>query len=133
MRNARGSNQRRMPAVQPEPGPPWRTTAGLAEGLPQPPSTLLAVADSEHPVLVGFDRGKSRRAGNFPSRSLRSGVQRYRGSGASTAHILSIILADGDAAIGSVVTLVVLSVVLNQRDLSELSAPSITQPCAAEP
>ena len=59
MRNARGSNQRRMPAVQPEPGPPWRTTAGLAEGLPQLPSTLLAVADSEHPVLVGFDRGKA--------------------------------------------------------------------------
>jgi hypothetical protein len=28
---------------------------------------------------------------------------------------------------------VVLSVVLNQRDLSELSAPSVAQPCVTEP
>ena len=34
-RQASGSKKRRWPGVQPEPGPPWRNSAGLPSGLPQ--------------------------------------------------------------------------------------------------
>ena len=56
IRQTSGSKGRREPAEQPEPGPPWSTSAGLAGGIAaRLPIELVPVTGLEHSVIVALN------------------------------------------------------------------------------